>query len=564
MGLAMLTHLIIRDVVLIEKLELDLPQGLCALTGETGAGKSIFLDALSLVCGARSDAGMIRKGSDTASVTATFHVAPTHAAYAFLKNSDIEIETGEDLIVRRNVGLDGRSRASVNDQPVSIGLLRQLGDMLVDIHGQFETQGLLDPKTHRVFLDAFAGNDKRNAAVSAAWANWQDLIAQRAAILQKLEVMRRDQEYWEASLADLETLQPAEGEEDQLLSRRATLSARELLGQTFGEARDLIEGDRNGAMASLNRAFRTLDRVAAKAGDRLDPVLQGLDRAMSELRDAGAVLESWFDAEDATGETLEHVDDRLHGLRAQARKHQVQIDELPRVMETMRTNLATIRGDDGQVAVLDRAIVDAEKTYTDAANALDETRRKSADKLDRSVMAELKPLKLERALFRTAIETLPPEQWGPAGINTIRFEVATNPGAPFGMVHKVASGGELSRFMLALKVVLAAGEGVPTLVFDEVDSGIGGATAAAVGERLARLAEQRQVLVVTHSPQVAARADHHWTVAKSLDATGAMRTMITQLETKGDRAEEIARMLSGAAVTDEARAAASSLLKTGT
>ncbi len=564
MGLAMLTHLIIRDVVLIERLELDLPKGLCALTGETGAGKSIFLDALSLVCGARSDAGMIRKGADAASVTATFHVAPEHAAYTLLQNSDIEIDSGEDLIVRRNVGADGRSRASVNDQPVSVGLLRQLGDVLVDIHGQFETQGLLDPKTHRQFLDAFAGNEKRSRDVTAAWIAWQDLIARRAAILEKLEVMRRDQEYWEASLADLEMLQPAQGEEDQLLSRRAALSARELLSQTFTEARDLIEGDRNGAMSSLNRAFRTLDRVAAKAGDRLDVVLQGLDRAMSELRDAGAVLESWFDAEDAVGETLEHVDDRLHGLRAQARKHQVQIDDLPRVMETMRDNLATIRGDDGQVAELDRAIVQAARTYEDAANALDDARRKSAAKLDKAVMAELKPLKLERAQFRTAIETLPPEQWGPAGINTIRFEVATNPGSPFGMVNKIASGGELSRFMLALKVVLASGESVPTLVFDEVDSGIGGATADAVGERLARLAQDRQVLVVTHSPQVAARADHHWTVAKSPDKEGAMRTMIAQLASTSDRAEEIARMLSGAAVTDEARAAASSLLKTGT
>jgi len=558
----MLTDLSIRDVVLIEKLDLALPAGLCALTGETGAGKSIFLDALSLVLGARGDAGLVRKGAAQAQVSAVFDLPAGHPAHAILKANDIDSGDGA-LIIRRTLGTDGRSRAAINDQVVSIGLLRQVGETLVDIHGQFETQGLMDPKTHRDFLDQYAAAQKQAAATAAAWDQWQDLKQQRDALAENLAVMRRDQEYWEACLADLETLNPQPGEEEKLLIQRTALAARGQISETFAQARGLMEDD-NGAIPQLNRAWRLLERIAPKAGEKLDTVLQSIDRAMGELRDAAATLETWFDDADAGPATLEAVDDRLHALRAQARKHQCQVDDLAGVMETMRHNLASIRGDDGRIAALDHQIAQMQKNYAGHAAALSDMRGKAAAKLDRKIMAELAPLKLERAQFRCIVEQLPKLQWGPHGMDAVRFEVSTNPGAPFGAINKIASGGELSRFMLAIKVVLSATSPVATLVFDEVDSGIGGATADAVGERLKKLADTRQVLVVTHSPQVAARADHHWTVAKSAGNGGIMRTDITQLQDKSLRAEEIARMLSGAAVTDAARAAAQSLLKTGT
>lgn len=552
----MLRALSIRDVVLIDALDIEGDCGLSALTGETGAGKSILLDALGLALGARGDAALVRKGSQQASVTAAFDLPAKHPAFKILDEQGIAHD-GE-IILRRVLGADGRSKAFVNDQITSVNLLRQIGDELVDIHGQFETHGLLDPKTHRATLDAFAGIDV--SAVSNAWSAWQAAITERDALLKKIADAKRDQEYWQAAGDELAALDPKAGEEDALHQRRTMLAARESIAGAFEDSRALLEDD-GGAISQLNRAWKTLDRVVGKAGDRLKPAIEALNRAASEMRAACDVLETWFDGEGTGADTLEEVDDRLHALRAAARKHKVQVDQLPDVLADISERLAAIRGDDGRMAELDKAVAQTRKTYEENAKKLSDIRIKAAKEIDKKVMAELPPLKLEKAAFETQIVPLPDNQWGLQGMENVQFVVATNPGAAPGAINKIASGGELSRFMLAIKVVLAATSTVPVLVFDEVDAGIGGATADAVGERLARLADEgRQVLVVTHSPQVAARARSHWIVAKAAN-DGMTRTTLVPLKDKKNRTEEIARMISGAKVTPEALAAAGKLLQ---
>lgn len=552
----MLRALSIRDVVLIDALDIEGDSGLSALTGETGAGKSILLDALGLALGARGDAGLVRKGSLQASVTAAFDLPSKHPAFKILDEQGIQHD-GE-IILRRVLGADGRSKAFINDQITSVNLLRHIGDELVDIHGQFETHGLLDPKTHRATLDAYAGADV--TGVSAAWGAWQTAITERDALLSKIAEAKRDQEYWQAAGDELAALDPKPGEEDALHQRRTMLAARESIAGAFEESRSLLEDD-NGAIPQLNRAWKTLDRVFGKAGDRLKPAIEALDRAASDMRAACDVLETWFDHEGAGPDTLEDVDDRLHALRAAARKHQCRVDDLPKVLADISERLAAIRGDDGRMAELDKIVMQTRKAYEANAKKLSDVRVKAAKALDKKVMAELPPLKLEKAAFETQIVPLPENQWGPQGMENVQFVVATNPGSAPGAIDKIASGGELSRFMLAIKVVLAATSTVPVLVFDEVDAGIGGATADAVGERLARLADEgRQVLVVTHSPQVAARAGSHWIVAKAAN-DGMTRTTLVPLKDKKNRTEEIARMISGARVTPEALAAAGKLLQ---
>ena len=552
----MLRALSIRDVVLIDTLDIEGDSGLSALTGETGAGKSILLDALGLALGARADAGLVRKGSQQASVTAAFDLPAKHPAFKILNEQGIAHD-GE-IILRRVLGADGRSKAFINDQITSVNLLRQIGDELVDIHGQFETHGLLDPKTHRGTLDAYAGADV--SSVSTAYSAWQDAVNARDALLEKIADAKRDQEYWQAAGDELAALDPKAGEEDALHQRRTMLAARESIAGAFEDSRSLIEDD-NGAIPQLNRAWKTLDRVVGKAGERLKPAIEALDRAANDMRIVCDILETWFDGEGAGPDTLEAVDDRLHELRAAARKHKVQVDELPKVLADISDRLAAIRGDDGRMAELDKAVTQTRKAYEANAKKLSDVRVKVAKTLDKKVMAELPPLKLEKATFETQVLPLPEAQWGAQGMENVQFVVATNPGSAPGAIDKIASGGELSRFMLAIKVVLAATSTVPVLVFDEVDAGIGGATADAVGERLARLADEgRQVLVVTHSPQVAARAGTHWIVAKAAN-DGMTRTTLVRLNDRKNRAEEIARMISGAKVTPEALAAAGKLLQ---
>jgi len=552
----MLQALSIRDVVLIDALDIEADDGLSALTGETGAGKSILLDALGLALGARADAGLVRKGSQQASVTAAFALPAKHPVFKILDEQGIAHE--RDIILRRILSADGRSKAFINDQITSVHLLRQIGDHLVDIHGQFETHGLLDPKTHRATLDAYAGSDVES--VTKAWNEWQSAVQERDALLEKIAEAKRDQEYWQAACDELVDLDPKEGEEDALHARRTLLAASEQIAGAFEESRALIE-DEDGAIPQLNRAWKSLDRVAGKAGDRLKPAIEALDRAANDMRVACDILEGWFSDTSGGPDTLEQVDDRLHELRAAARKHKCQVDALPKVLSDISDRLSAIRGDDGRMMELDKAVTQRRKAYEANAKKLSDIRSKAAKTLDKKIMAELPPLKLEKARFETHVSILPENQWGPAGMESVQFVVATNPGAAPGAIDKIASGGELSRFMLAIKVVLAATSTVPVLVFDEVDAGIGGATADAVGERLAMLAhEGRQVLVVTHSPQVAARAGHHWIVAKAAN-DGATRTTLVALKDKKNRTEEIARMISGAKVTPEALAAAGKLLQ---
>jgi DNA repair protein RecN (Recombination protein N) len=558
-GAAMLTGLAIRDVVLIDALDLRFPSGLCALTGETGAGKSILLDALGLGLGARADAKLIRHGRQQAAVAVHFDVGPGHPALDVLREQGLEGDSEGGLLLRRIVTADGRSRAFVNDQPVNVSLLRRLGEMLVEIHGQFDNQRLLDPAAHRALLDAYGGLTADVEACAAAWRAWRAAAEARAGAEADLAQARRDEDFIRHALDELAHLAPKPGEESELAHRRALLMNAEKLSQAIDEAaRELAGGAARGGIDALRAALRGLQRVAATAEGRVDGAIAALDRALSEAMEGHALLEKTLADADLDPRQLEGVEERLFALRAQARKHGVPVDDLVRLRDEMARRVSGLEDGEAVLADLRRDEAAAEKRYREATAALSERRSTVAVQLDKAVAEELAPLRLGKARFATRVEPLAPADCGPHGCDRITFEVATNPGAPPGPLGRIASGGELARFTLALKVVLAAADPVPTLIFDEVDSGVGGAVAAAVGERLARLADDVQVLVVTHSPQVAARARHHWRIAKSEAGVG-MRTRVEILDAPG-RTEEIARMLAGAQVTEEARAAAASLL----
>ncbi len=556
---AMLTGLAIRDVVLIDALDLQFPRGLCALTGETGAGKSILLDALGLGLGARADAKLVRHGREQAAVAVHFDVQPGHPALDVLREQGLDADAQGGLLLRRIVTADGRSRAFVNDQPVSVSLLRKLGEMLVEIHGQFDNQRLLDPGSHRALLDAYGGLTAEGEACAGAWRAWRAAADARAGAEADLEQARRDEDFIRHALEELGHLAPRQGEESDLAQRRALLMNAEKLSQAIDEAaRELAGGTTRGGIDALRAALRGLQRVAAKAEGRLDAAMAALDRALSDAMEAHALLEKTLSDADLDPRQLEGIEERLFALRAQSRKHGVPVDDLARLHDDLARRVSGLEDSEAVLADLRRDEAAAEKRYREAAAALSERRNAIARQLDRAVARELAPLRLGKAHFVTRLEGLALEECGPHGCDRISFEVATNPGVPPGPLGRIASGGELARFTLALKVVLAAADPVPTLIFDEVDSGVGGAVAAAVGERLARLADDVQVLVVTHSPQVAARAGHHWRITKSSAGVG-MRTKVEVLDAPG-RTEEIARMLAGAQVTEEARAAAASLL----
>ena len=548
----MLTRLSIRDVVLIEALDLDFEAGLGVLTGETGAGKSILLDALGLALGDRASAGLVRHGAAEARVTASFDAPQT--ALEMLSQAEIALETGEPLIIRRVVKADGGSRALVNDQPVSAALLRDLGGLLVEIHGQHDDRGLINPRGHRDLLDAFAGASV--GAVRAAHAAWQDAVAALAAAHETLDHAARDQEYLTHAVAELRALAPEAGEEEALATRRATMQRGAKIADDLTTILALIE-DADGGLAKLRLAARHLDRIApdhpllAEALVAVDAAIIEGSMAEDKLRAAGEAL-SFNPAQ------LEDDEARLFELRAVARKHRVQPDELAALTEELAAKLNAIEmGEEGLVA-LDAKVVSARKAYVAAAESLSAQRHAATGRLDKAVAAELAPLKLDAARFRTVLTALPETQWGAGGMDKAEFEISTNPGAPFAPLIKIASGGELSRFILALKVALAAQGSAATMVFDEIDRGVGGAVASAIGERLARLSEGSQVLVVTHSPQVAARGGQHYLIAKASEGT-VTRTSVRALSAD-ERREEIARMLSGAEVTDEARAQAGRLL----
>ena len=557
----MLVSLSIRDFVLIEKLDLAFARagkgGLGVLTGETGAGKSILIDALGLAMGARADSAAVRRGAFQASVAASFDLPKVHPVHAILAEQGLADE--DVLTLRRTIGADGRGRAFVNDQPASVGLLRRLGDTLVEIQGQMEQHGLLDVATHRTSLDAFAGLEKHADAVRTAWWQWRAAEQARAEAEAAAQAARRDEDFLRHAVTELEALAPQADDEEKLASERQLLRAGSTLGEAVAQALAELEQGR-GTLAALRTAHRLIERNVDKAAGRLDASLAVLDRALSEATEAQAQLEAARDALEFDPARLEKIEERLFALRALARKHNVPVAELAVFAGKMTDQLAAL--DSGEVGLkqLAAAAKAARASYVAVAEAQSAARRKGATRLDRAVAAELGPLKLEKAKFVTELAPLSEAEWSESGTDRIQFMVATNPGTPPAPIARIASGGELSRFLLALKVCLAKVGDAATIVFDEVDSGIGGATAAAVGERLKRLSRDVQVLVVTHSPQVAAIADRHWLIRKTTTRSAAS-TDVLALDAKGRR-EEIARMLSGAEVTAEARAAADRLLAT--
>ncbi len=557
----MLTRLSIRNIVLIEALDLDFACGLGVLTGETGAGKSILLDALGLVLGARADIGLVRAGEEQASVTASFEFDRLPAAIrAVLDESELEIEAGEPLILKRRLKVDGGSKAFVNDQPVSAALLREIAPFLVELHGQHDDRGLVNPRGHRALLDRYARAD--TAGVETAWRAWRAAEEALAAARAKAVQASTDQDLLLAHLAELNALVPIVGEEEELAEARATMQKGERLSGDLAELQHLWAGS-DSALASLRSAARRLDRIAAEH-PLLAEALEALDRAVIEAGEAEDRLARAAEALTHDPQSLDRIETRLFELRAAARKHGGTVDELPDRMRAMRAQLDAIEGGEAEIAGLAQAAHSAGLDYQAKAEALSVARVEAAARLDRAVAGELAPLKLDAARFRTSVLRLPEERWGAQGVDVVEFLISTNPGADFGPLNRIASGGELSRFILALKVALAEEGGAATVIFDEIDRGVGGAVASAIGERLARLAGQGtggggQLLAVTHSPQVAARGGQHYVIAKSSEGT-VTRTSVMLLDA-GGRQEEIARMLSGAEITAEARAQADRLLE---
>jgi len=552
----MLTTLSIREVVLIGRLDLSFHSGLCVLTGETGSGKSILLDALGLALGMRAEARLVRHGADQASVTAVFDLGPGHTVLETLAGHAIPgLEDG--LVLRRVLGADGRSKAFINDQPVSVQLLKETGGGLVDVHGQFENQRLLNEGAHRGLLDSFGGLSAGLKKTGDAHKVWKDAAGARIRAEAEMEAARRDEEFLHHALDEITGLDPKPGEETDLARQRTLMMHGEQLVAAMNTAAEELGGD-SGALRSLEAALRELERVAEKADGRLADTLDALVRAQSETTEADALLQTAAGM-DLDPQSLEQAEERLFALRALARKHSTEVDNLSGVAENLAAKVRGLEDGGARLTELTKAESHARAAYGKAATVLSQSRGQAAGKLDKAVAKELKPLKLEKAKFTTVLDDLPEDAWGPEGRDKVVFQVATNPGAPAGPLGKISSGGELARFTLALKAVLAQADPVPTLVFDEVDSGVGGAVAAAVGERLAGLAGAAQVLVVTHSPQVAAKGKHHWLVSKS-DADPGVLTTVDALSDKG-RKEEIARMLAGAKITEEARAAADSLLE---
>ena len=565
----MLTALSIRDVVLVETLDLEVGEGLTVLTGETGAGKSIILDALGLALGARSEAGLVRKGAKQASATAVFTTPDDEALSALIAEKGFEVAAGEDLILRRIVGADGRSRAFINDQPAGVTALREIGQALVEVHGQHETVGLLDWKTHRGLLDAYGGLRphldavaKASDALKAAEARLAELKAAAADAAARVEEIS-------LNLADLDALDPRADEETELAGERAILGAAEKAIADLSDARTQLGGDKLvQRLASALRAVEHARQRAAQAGAgadhpvivRLGQAAEAIDRTITEAQEATAAVDQAADAFEFEPGRLDKAEERLFALRAAARKLNTTVDALPSLRIRLREQLRLIEDGAEAITVAGREAARAREDYDAVASMLTSAREAAAERLAGAVMGELAPLKLDRALFRATLEPVGEGRRGPSGVETVRFEIATNAGSGFGPLDSIASGGELARFALAMKAALASREGQrqPVMIFDEVDQGVGGAVAEAVGQRLKRLADGAQVLVVTHSPQVAARGHAHWKVRKA-DHDGQTVTSVADL-TEAERREEIARMLAGAVITDEARAAARALI----
>ena len=545
----MLRSLDIRDVLIIDRLALEFQPGLNVLTGETGAGKSILLDALGFVLGWRGRAELVRQGAAQGEVTAVFDLSADHPARAVLTEAGIEAE--DDLILRRVNTADGRKTAWVNDRRVSGEVLRDLSDTLVELHGQHDDRGLLNPLGHRALLDAFAGLDL--SPLRAAWRGQSQARAALAEAELALQAARKEEDFLRHAVAELDKLNPEAGEEASLDARRRMMQGAERIRSDIARAHAAI--GENGAEQAMRDAMRWLEGAADRADGRLEPALAALNRALAELSEAQAGVEDTLQALDFNPAELEALEERLFAIRALARKHGVAADDLGGHADGLRARLAALDAGESGIAALEKAVVQAERRYREEAAAVTQARLAAAKRLDLAMAAELAPLKMERAVFVTEVTAGEP---GPEGVDAVTFTVATNPGAPSGALNRIASGGELSRFLLALKVCLTGEAPGLTMIFDEIDRGVGGATADAVGRRLKALAAGCQVLVVTHSPQVAALGGTHWRVEKRVVADQTLSTVVPL--SAPDRVEEIARMLSGDTISDAARQAARALL----
>jgi DNA repair protein RecN (Recombination protein N) len=555
----MLARLSIRDIVLIDRLDIDFGSGLAALTGETGAGKSILLDAFALALGARGEAALVRDGAEQGQVTAAFDVGRDHPARRVLADNDLAADAGaeDELIVRRVQFADGRTRAFVNDQPVSVQILRALGGALVEIHGQHDERAFVEAATHRALLDAFGGNEDLAAEVGRLWVECRTREAAVAAHRAEVERARREADWLRHAVDELGRLAPQTGEETALAERRAAMMQAEKSAEDLRATHETVSGPQS-PVPPLATALRRLERRAAQAPTLIEPVVKAIDAALTALDEARLHLEHALHVAEYDPQELERIEERLFALRAAGRKYNVPVDDLAALAGRYQGDLALIDAGAERLAALEAEAQAAAGRYRQAAEALSAARRRAGAALDKAVNAELKPLRLERAQFSTHIEA---ESEGPHGLDRVEFWVRTNPGTRPGPLMKVASGGELARFLLALKVVLADRGSAPTLVFDEIDTGVGGAIADAIGVRLARLASGVQVIAVTHAPQVAARADRHYLISKDALAKGKrVATRVVELQADRRR-EEIARMLAGAEITAEARAAAERLIR---
>src|SRR6266478_2272840 len=563
----MLARLSIRDIVLIERLDIEFSRGLAVLTGETGAGKSILLDAFALALGGRGDAGLVRHGAEQGQVTAVFDVPKGHPASVMLSDNGLDdtsrdSENSCEMILRRVQLADGSTRAFINDQAISVQTLKAVGSALVEIHGQHDERALVDASTHRRLLDAFAGLEMDVGALEQLW----DLRRAANAVLDEhrasMERAAREADYLRHAADELKKLAPKDGEETALAERRTTMMQGEKIAADLREAQDAVGGTHS-PVPALSAAVRRLERRAANSPALVEPAVKAIDAAINALEEADQHLNAALVAADFDPAELERIEERLFGLRAASRKYSTPVDGLAALAAQYAADVALIDAGADQLKKLEAAAAEADKRYSAAAAKLSAARTKAAEKLDKTVNAELAPLKLERATFTTQIES-DPKSPGPQGIDRIEFSVQTNPATRPGPLMKVASGGELSRFLLALKVVLSDRGSAPTLVFDEIDTGVGGAVADAIGVRLARLGRRAQVIAVTHAPQVAARADRHYLISKgALDKGKRVATRVAEVAAD-KRREEIARMLAGAEITAEARAAAERLLRAAT
>ncbi len=552
----MLKQLSIRNIVLISACDIPFEDGLCVLTGETGAGKSILLDALGLALGERGDSGLLRDGEEQASVTAEFHLVPKSTTHGVL--SDLGLEADDVLVIRRIIGADGKSRCFVNDQPVSVTGLKRIGETLVEVHGQHDQRGLLDMRTHLDLLDAYGRLEAQRAEVSMLYERWAEKRDALRRLRESIVESQREQDYLQHMCGELRTLAVEEGEEARLADQRATMMQSEKLADTIQDCLRELQHD-----VAVDAALRTAQRILTRSSQAMSVPFQqavdALERAQLEVQEAVGHLEQIAQDSAYDPHKLESMEERLFAIKAAARKYNIAADDIPKLLHEVEDKLSTIDNQQQRIGEMESDMKTARDVYLSAAQSLSDARGAAAQRLQRALIKELGPLKMGRCRFRVVQEELGEDQWNARGTDAVRFEAATNVGQNYAPLHKIASGGELSRFMLALKVVLASLKSTPTLIFDEIDTGTGGAVADAIGARLALLSDSAQVLVVTHLPQVAARGTHHLYIEKS-DSKKATNTTVTVLDVAA-RKEELARMLAGAEVTDEARGAASKLME---